>query len=78
METMNESIKEEFEQKIKTMEENSKKKTNLLNALCYIVSISLFVAVLVGTTISISNFINAKQQEENNARGAVIELKKVN
>lgn len=77
MEQMNDEIKQEFEFKINEMQENDKKRSFFINTLCYTVSIFLFVAVLIGTTISIKNFIDAKQEQENASRGPVIELKKI-
>lgn len=77
MEQVNEEIKKEFNDKLKDIEKVDESKKRLINTLCYTVAIILFVCVLIGTIVSIKNYLDAKKQQE--ARNAVpsITFKKI-
>lgn len=78
MEHVNEDIKKEFDDKIKSIEEIDTKKIKLINILCYVATIFLFISVLVSTVLSISNYMKAKQKQENVNQPVVVQLKKIN
>ena len=69
------SIKQEFDNNFKTLEENAKKKTQFLNAMLMTLGVCLFIAVSIGTLLSYTNYIKSKDK---NNKTQVIELKSMN
>ena len=78
MEQINEDIKKEFDDKIKNIEEIDTKQMKTINVLCYVASVFLFIAVLIGTIMSVSNYCEAKKRQEENNKPTVVQLKKIN
>ena len=76
MEQENENIKKEFDNKIKNIEELDKSKSDTIFTLCVTASIILFIAILVGTIVSINNYLSAKKVQESNV--PVVTFKKYN
>lgn len=72
-----EVIKKEFNDKLKDIEKIDESKKKLINTLCYTVAIILFVCVLIGTVISIKNYLDAKKQQEKNNNVPTVTFKKV-
>ena len=77
MKQENEEIKKEFNDKLKDIEKIDESKKKLINAICYTVAIVLFVCVLIGTVVSIKNYLDAKRQQEERNRVPSITFKKV-
>lgn len=78
MEQVNESIKKEFDDKLKSIEEIDNNKMKNINTLCYIATIFLFIAVLIGTIMSVTNYFEAKKKANEASEYQVVQLKKVN
>lgn len=72
-----EEIKKEFNDKLKDIEKIDESKKKLINTLCYTVAIILFLCVLMGTIISIKNYLDAKKQQESNNNVPSVTFKKV-
>ncbi len=65
MEEIKQNIKNDFEEKIKSIEENEKKINNLKKNILYTFSILIFAFVLCGTILSYKNYVQAKKNIEN-------------
>ena len=68
-------IKQEFDNNIKALEENSRKKTQFLNTTLMVTGVCLFICVLCATILSYKNYVNAKNKSDNKVQ--VIELKNI-
>lgn len=72
-------IKKQFDDKIKSIEENDKKKTFFIYTIMNVSFVILFLAVLSGTIISYMNYKQVTQSTVNIKNNSnVVEFKKVN
>lgn len=69
------SIKEEFDNNFKILEDKAKKKSQFLNTSLIILGICLFISVLLGTLLSYNNYVKAKERQNNKVQ--VIEFKNI-
>ena len=69
------SVKEEFDNNIKALEESNKKRTEFLNTMLVVLGVCLFISVLFGTLLSYNNYKKAKENRENIQ---VVEIKNIN
>ena len=79
MNDISNDIKQEFEDKIKSIEDSEQRKTSMIYTIMNVSFIILFLAVLSGTVLSYLNYrqVMDSQPKVNNNTNAV-ELRKVN
>ena len=77
MEQVNEEIKKEFDDKLNDIERVDENKKKLVNTLWYTVAIILFICVLIGTIVSINNYLEAKKQQDARNNIPSVTFKKV-
>ena len=71
-------IKQEFEDKIKSIEDQDKPKTFMVYTIMNVSFIILFLAVLSGTVLSYLNYKEVVNSQANVNDNNVVELKKAN
>ncbi len=75
MEQSSNNIKQEFEEKIRNIENNNKKLNKMKTYILYILFIFIFILVLSGTILSYNNYQKVKQDINKNNK--IIEIKVV-
>jgi len=78
MEQVNEDIKKEFDDKLNNIEKIDESKKKLASTLWITVAIISFICVLIGTVISINNYLEAKKQQDARNNIPSVTFKKVN
>ena len=78
MNDVSNDIKQEFEDKIKSIEDQDKRKTFMVYTIMNVSFIILFLAVLSGTVLSYLNYKEVVNSQANVNDSNVVELKKAN
>lgn len=77
MEQDNLEITKEFDNKFSDIEKMDEGKKKIIVSVLYAVAIILFIFVLIGTVLSIKNYVDAKNKHDNQNNVPVVTFKKV-
>lgn len=68
MDEFSEDIKKEFDKQFKNIEEINDKKNNQKMSILYVSFVVVFILVLIGTVLSFSNYLKAKNNADDNVK----------
>lgn len=77
MEQDNLEITKEFDNKFSDIEKMDEGKKKIIVSVLYTVAIILFIFVLIGTVLSIKNYVDAKNKHDNQNNVPAVTFKKV-